>query len=45
LIAVILVLGWFGVRKRVSEEALKEHDHHHDGEEDVSRTLAEDAPR
>ncbi|MEG3127800.1 L-asparagine permease [Pantoea cypripedii] len=45
LIAVILVLGWFGVRKRVNEEALKAHDHHHEDDEEVSRTLAEDSPR
>ncbi|WP_072137045.1 L-asparagine permease [Pantoea ananatis] len=32
LIAVILVLGWFGVRKRVNAIAATEHDHHeHDG--------------
>ncbi len=32
LIAVILVLGWFGVRKRVNEIAATEHEHHeHDG--------------
>jgi len=41
LIAVILVLGWFGVRKRVHAEAQKEHEHHAENHD----TLAEDSPR
>ncbi len=45
LIAVILVLGWFGVRKRVHAEAMKEHDHHHDDQDDAAPTLAEDRSR
>ncbi|MDI9220160.1 L-asparagine permease [Pantoea sp. EA-12] len=45
LIAVVLVLGWFGVRKRVHAEAMKEHDHHHDDQDDAAPTLAEDRSR
>jgi Gamma-aminobutyrate permease and related permeases len=45
LIAVVLVLGWFGVRKRVHAEAMKEHDHHHDDQDDAPPTLAEDRSR
>ncbi|PPC68951.1 L-asparagine permease [Pantoea sp. ICBG 985] len=42
LIAVLLVLGWFGVRKRVQAEAMKEHEHHHDDQDDAAPKLAED---
>ena len=45
LIAVVLVLGWFGVRKRVHAEAMKEHDHHHDEQDDGAAKLAEDSSR
>jgi L-asparagine permease len=45
LIAVVLILGWFGVRKRVHAEAMKEHDHHHDNQDDGAATLAEDSSR
>ena len=43
LIAVILVLGWFGVRKRVSAIAETEHDHHE--EETKPVRLAGENPR
>ncbi|MFB6327734.1 amino acid permease [Pantoea deleyi] len=43
LIAVVLVLGWFGVRKRVNAIAATEHDHH---EEDAKPAqLADDTSR
>ncbi|WP_313655504.1 L-asparagine permease [Pantoea sp.] len=43
LIAVVLVLGWFGVRKRVNAIAATEHDHH---EEDAKPAqLADDISR
>ncbi|MGD9425524.1 L-asparagine permease [Pantoea sp. NSTU24] len=43
LIAVVLVLGWFGVRKRVNAIAATEHDHH---EEDAKPAqLADDTAR
>ncbi|MDQ1213973.1 L-asparagine permease [Pantoea anthophila] len=43
LIAVVLVLGWFGVRKRVNAIAETEHDHH---EEDARPTqLADQSSR
>lgn len=45
LIAVLLVLGWFGVRKRVQAEAMKEHEHHHDDQDDAAPKLAEDNAR
>ncbi|MFZ4214040.1 L-asparagine permease, partial [Pantoea endophytica] len=45
LIAVVLVLGWFGVRKRVNAEAMKEHEHHADDQDDVSPKLADDNAR
>ncbi|MXP61063.1 L-asparagine permease [Pantoea sp. Taur] len=45
LIAVVLVLGWFGVSKRVHAEAMKEHDHHHDEQDDGAAKLAEDSSR
>ncbi|WP_215845925.1 L-asparagine permease [Candidatus Pantoea bituminis] len=35
LIAVVLVLGWFGVRKRVNAIAQTEHDHLHSHDDDV----------
>ncbi|KAA8668645.1 L-asparagine permease [Pantoea dispersa] len=45
LIAVLLVLGWFGVRKRVQAEAMKEHEHHHYDQDDAAPKLAEDNAR
>ncbi|QDY42646.1 L-asparagine permease [Candidatus Pantoea soli] len=45
LIAVLLVLGWFGVRKRVHAEAMKEHELHHDDQDDAARKLAEESGR
>ena len=45
LIAVLLVLGWFGVRKRVQAEAMKEHEHHHDDQDDAAPKLAEENAR
>lgn len=41
VLAVILVLGWFGVRKRVHAIAQTEHDHLHDN--DKPHALADDA--
>ncbi len=43
MLAVILVLGWFGVRKRVYAIAQTEHDHLHD--DDKPHALADDAAR
>ena len=44
LIAVVLVLGWFGVRKRVNAIAQTEHDHLHSHDDDVKpSTLADEA--
>ncbi|MDH2066629.1 L-asparagine permease [Pantoea sp. GD03673] len=43
LIAVVLVLGWFGVRKRVNAIAETEHDHHEDDAKPAQ--LAEDTSR
>ncbi|RTY57866.1 L-asparagine permease [Pantoea sp. YU22] len=43
VLAVILVLGWFGVRKRVQAVAQTEHDHLHDDEK--PHALADDAAR
>ncbi|MEZ3499410.1 L-asparagine permease [Pantoea sp. KPR_PJ] len=43
VLAVILVLGWFGVRKRVHAIAQTEHDHLHD--DDQPHALADDAAR
>jgi len=42
LIAVVLVLGWFGVRKRANQIAQTEHDHLHD---EKPHALADDAAR
>jgi len=42
ILAVILVLGWFGVRKRVAAVAQTEHDHLHD---EKPHALADDAAR
>jgi len=42
VLAVILVLGWFGVRKRVAAVAQTEHDHLHD---EKPHALADDAAR
>lgn len=43
VLAVILVLGWFGVRKRVQAIAQTEHDHLHNDEK--PQALADDAAR
>ncbi|WP_311791162.1 MULTISPECIES: L-asparagine permease [Pantoea] len=43
VLAVILVLGWFGVRKRVQAVAQTEHDHLHNDEK--PQALADDAAR
>jgi len=45
LIAVLLVLGWFGVRKRVQAEAMKEHEVHADESSDASPQLADESGR
>jgi L-asparagine permease len=45
LIAVVLILGWFGVRKRVNAEAMKEHEHHADDQDDAPHKLADDNAR
>ena len=45
LIAVLLVLGWFGVRKRVQAEAMKEHEVHADDSSDASPQLADESGR
>lgn len=37
LIAVVLVLGWFGVRKRVHAIAQTEHDHLHNDDDDAHK--------
>lgn len=44
LIAVILVLGWFGVRKRVNAVAQTEHDHLHTHDDDAQPAKLADEP-
>ncbi|MBE5252133.1 L-asparagine permease [Mixta mediterraneensis] len=45
LIAVVLVLGWFGVRKRVNTIAQTEHDHLHSQDDASSIKLVDEASR